>query len=211
MRCYPVIIAVVSMKGGVGKSTIAVHAYEYARRQGKSAWLVDMDPQASSSHWLDSNDPDSNCYHLPDTVEATKAALARNEDHDWVIIDGGGGLANATKAGMLIADHILIPTQASLIDYTATLEVLRLANQVRVERGREAGSVRVIPSMIQAGQLMTNKLMDELESLEVNIGPPIHRRSAFAKAAGDGNFVWSQKDGNAAAAEIELLMQSIED
>jgi len=204
------ILAVVSMKGGVGKSTLAVHAYEYARRQGKSAWLVDMDPQASSSQWLDSNDPDSNCYHLPDTVEATKAALARNEDHDWVVIDGGGGLANATKAGMLIADHIIIPTKASLIDYTATLEVLRLANQVRTERGKGAGSVTVVPSMIQAGQLMTNKLMDELEKLGVTIGTPIHNRAAFAKAAGDGNFVWDQTDGNA-MAEIELLMQSIED
>lgn len=204
------IIAFVSMKGGVGKSTLAVHAYAYAKRQGKKAWLVDMDPQASSSQWLDNNDPDSNCYHLPDTVDATQAALERNKDNDWVVIDGGGGLANATKAGMLIADHTLIPTQASIIDYTATLEVLRLANRVRVERGREAGSVTVIPSMIQPGQLMTNKLMDELESLDVNIGPPIHRRSAFAKAAGDGKFIWDQSDGSA-IAEIELLMQSIQD
>jgi chromosome partitioning protein len=204
------IVAFVSMKGGVGKSTLAVHAYEYARRNGMSAWLVDMDPQASSSQWLDANDPDSNCYHLTDTVEATKAAQARNADHDWVIIDGGGGLANATKAGMLIADHILIPTKASLIDYTATLEVLRLANQVRAERGREAGSVTVVPSMIMAGQLMTNKLMDELDKLGITIGTPIHHRAAFTKAAGDGNFVWDQHDSNA-TAEIELLMQSIQD
>jgi len=205
-----VIIAFVSMKGGVGKSTLAVHAYEYARRNGMSAWLVDMDPQASSSQWLDANDPDANCYHLPNTVDATQAALERNKDNDWVIIDGGGGLANATKAGMLMADHILIPTKASRIDYTATLEVLRLANQVRVERGRDAGSVTVVPSMIMAGQLMTSNLMEELEELGIPTSSPIHQRTAFARAASDGNFVWDQKDANA-VAEIELLMQGIQD
>jgi chromosome partitioning protein len=204
------IIAFVSMKGGVGKSTLAVHAYEYARRNGMSAWLVDMDPQASSSQWLDANDADANCYHLPNTVDATQAALERNKDNDWVIIDGGGGLANATKAGMLIADHVLIPTKASRIDYTATLEVLRLANQVRVERGREAGSVSVVPSMIMAGQLMTSKLLEELEELGISVTTPIHQRAAFAKAAGDTNFVWDQHDSNA-TAEIELLMQSIQE
>jgi cellulose biosynthesis protein BcsQ len=73
------------MKGGVGKSTLAVHAYEYARRQRQSAWLVDMDPQGSSSAWLDGNDPKANCYHLVDPKQALAATreYCRNILRKW--------------------------------------------------------------------------------------------------------------------------------
>jgi len=207
---YAVIIAFVSMKGGVGKSTLAVHAYAYAKREGKSAWLVDMDPQRSSSEWLDGNDSNAKCYHLTKTEDAAAAVRERSKDTDWVIIDGGGGLIDPTRVGLLLADVVVIPTKASRIDYSATMEVLRLANQARVERGKNAARVMVVPSMVMAGQLVTNQLIDELEQLSVTIGPAIHHRSAFAKAAGDMNFVWAQKDAHA-IAEIELLMQSIEE
>ena len=33
-KLLPVIIAFISLKGGVGKSTLAVHAYGYAQREG---------------------------------------------------------------------------------------------------------------------------------------------------------------------------------
>ena len=202
------VIAFISMKGGVGKTTLAVHAYGYAKREGLNAWLVDMDSQGSSSAWLDGNDKDAQCYHLPDSKDAAEAITARRADSDIVILDGGAGLVDATKTGLLVADLAVIPTRASRIDYNATMEVLRVANQVRVERGRGAANILVVPSMINAGQLTTNQLLDELEELGVSVGQPIHQRSAYAKAAGDMNFVWDQKDNNA-TAEVEMLMQSL--
>ena len=88
------------------------------------------------------------------------------------------------------------------------MEVLRLANQTKVARGKNAARVMVVLSMIQAGQLVTNQLLDELDELEVPIGQPIHQRAAFTKSAGDLNYVWNQKDSNA-TAEVEMLMQSV--
>ena len=201
------IIAFISLKGGVGKSTLAVHAYGYAAREGKNAWLVDMDVQGSASQWLDDIDSNANCYHLPDAVEAEKAVKARSMDSDIVVLDGGGGLIEPTKVGLMLADLVVIPVKASRLDYTATMEVLRLANQAKVARGKNAARIIVVPSMIQAGQLVTNQLLDELEDLSVPVGPAIHQRSAFAKCAGE-NYVWNQKDSNA-IAEVEMLMQSL--
>ena len=196
------------MKGGVGKTTLAVHAYGYAKREGLNVWLVDMDAQGSSSAWLDGNDSDAQCYHLPNTKEASEAIAARRADSDLVIVDGGAGLADATKIGLMYADIAVIPTRASRIDYNATMEVLRLANNARVERKKKAAKILVVPSMVGAGHLTTNQLLDSLEELEVPIGQPIHQRSAYAKAAGDMNFVWDHKDNNA-TAEVEMLMQSL--
>ncbi|MFZ9079720.1 MAG: ParA family protein [Alphaproteobacteria bacterium] len=201
------IIAFISLKGGVGKSTLAVHAYGYAKREGMSVWLVDTDIQGSASQWLDAIDPEANCYHLTDASDAEKAVKARNADSDIVIIDGGAGLVEPTKVGLMLADVVVIPTKASRLDYTATMEVLRLANQAKVARGKKAAQVIVVPSMIQAGQLVTSQLLDELDELSVPVGPAIHQRASFAKCAGE-NYVWNQKDNNA-TAEVEMLMQSI--
>ena len=156
------VVAFISMKGGVGKTTLAVHAYGYAKREGLNVWLVDMDAQGSSSAWLDGNESDAQCYHLTDHQEAKEAIAARRADSDLVIVDGGAGLMDATKAGLVVADIAVIPTRASRIDYTATMEVLRVANQVRVERGRQSAKILLVPSMVIAVQLTTNQHLVDL-------------------------------------------------
>jgi chromosome partitioning protein len=45
-------IALLTEKGGSGKSTIAVHLAVCAMRQGKTAAVIDLDPQGSAAHWV---------------------------------------------------------------------------------------------------------------------------------------------------------------
>jgi chromosome partitioning protein len=46
------IIATTNSKGGVGKSTIAVHLAVYLQQMGKQVLVIDCDMQRSCSHWL---------------------------------------------------------------------------------------------------------------------------------------------------------------
>ena len=49
------IIAIINSKGGVGKSTLAVHLAAWLHEQGHSVTLADCDTQQSSSEWLHGN------------------------------------------------------------------------------------------------------------------------------------------------------------
>ena len=46
-------IAIISQKGGAGKTTVAIHLAVAAERAGLNAALFDLDPQASAASWAD--------------------------------------------------------------------------------------------------------------------------------------------------------------
>ena len=44
-------VAIVSQKGGAGKTTLAIHLAAAATAAGRSTLVLDADPQATASHW----------------------------------------------------------------------------------------------------------------------------------------------------------------
>jgi cellulose biosynthesis protein BcsQ len=68
-----VIIGFCNEKGGVSKTTLAVHAATWLARQGRRVALVDLDTQAGVSHFLGIDPAD-------DVAELLRAALFLRED-----------------------------------------------------------------------------------------------------------------------------------
>ena len=58
------VIAIVNQKGGVGKTTLAIHLATAFTAAGRNTLLLDIDPQASAAEWKDARaaeKPPGNC------------------------------------------------------------------------------------------------------------------------------------------------------
>jgi chromosome partitioning protein len=125
------IIAILSQKGGAGKTTIAVNLAVAAELAGKRSVIVDLDPQASSTSWGDSRRTEApavvsaQASRLPNVLEA-----ASNGGAELAIIDTAPHSESVSLAAARLADFILIPCRPAILDLRAinhTIELVRLA------------------------------------------------------------------------------------
>ena len=81
----PMIIVVANSKGGVGKSTIAVHLAAWLSEQGHSVTLADCDTQHSSSQWIHEAVPDLKTVQLADPNEILDRLPTLGQQAEYVV------------------------------------------------------------------------------------------------------------------------------
>ncbi|MCZ4288444.1 ParA family partition ATPase [Hoeflea alexandrii] len=206
------IVALLNQKGGVGKTTLALHlAGEWARR-GDRVTLVDADPQGSSLDWSEQRAREG----LPrlfgtiglarDTLHREAPELARNADH--IVIDGPPRVAGLMRSALLAADVILIPVQPSPFDGWASAEILRLIEEARIFRPQLV--VRFVLNRCAARTIIARETSEALADQD----PPVLRatigqRVVFASAAQLGRLAFEIDCDSLAAGEITALATEI--
>lgn len=136
-------VTIAGRKGGVGKTTTAVHLAVGLSRIGRTL-LVDADPQGSALAWSEqagSLSPDGQglvVIGLPTRdVHVRVADLV--PDFAAVVIDTppGSGDVPITRSGLLAADVVLVPLSPTLLDSdTLAATVALLAETEPVDRER---------------------------------------------------------------------------
>lgn len=124
-------LAILSRKGGTGKTTLATHIAVAAEQAGHTTALIDLDPQSSASKWRDNRE-----HETPAVVsthsERLKHILELAEDNGatLAVLDTAPHTEIAALDAARAADMVLVPCKPSLIDLQAigsTLDVVRLA------------------------------------------------------------------------------------
>lgn len=108
------LISLASLKGGVGKTTSAIHlAGQLARRQPGAVAIVDRDRTRSATSW-------SRSGHLPFFVGTQDAVFKRADEFKTLVIDSRGGLENEELQEMAEAsDFLLLPTNVEYMSLDA--------------------------------------------------------------------------------------------
>jgi len=207
------IVAFLNQKGGVGKTTLALHlAGEWARR-GKRVTVIDADPQGSALDWSEQRAreglerPFGVIGLARDTLHREAPELARSCDH--VVIDGPPRIAGLMRSALLAADLVLIPAQPSPFDGWASAEMLKLIAEARIFRPELAA--RFVLNRCSARTILAR---DTAEALARHDPPmlaaTIGQRIAFADAARTGRLVADIDDDSSAVREIVALAAEVE-
>jgi chromosome partitioning protein len=204
------IIVVANSKGGVGKSTLAVHLAAWLHEQGHSVILADCDTQHSSSEWAREAAAEVRAVQLsnPDAILDQLPQLS--QEADFVVADGPGSNTETSRALLLRADMALVPCKASMLEVRALAQataVLRQAQDIRNGQPRAL----IVLSMVGKTYRLTQDMKDAAAALELPMAKNgLTLRQIYADAPGQGAVVWHLgARGREAAQEVEALFREV--
>ncbi len=204
------ILALANSKGGVGKSTIAVHLAAWLLEKGKNLVFVDSDVQASSSEWLREAAPEIKTIRLLTSADVLDQLPKLSVEYDFVVADGPAGLSEVTRSILCLADVAIFPCGPSVLDLKAVIQALEVNKQIQGVRKGLPREV-VVPNKLQTQYRLSKELVQTVKNMGMPIGEGLCLRQAYADAAGQGTLVWKMNTQSAhqAAAELQLLFQQL--
>lgn len=203
------ILAFLNQKGGVGKTTLAVHVAAALAQSGARVLLIDADPQGSALDWAACRvaDPLFPVIGFP-KPKLHKEVPAHVPHYDYILIDGPPRVNELARSAIMAADWVVIPVQPSPYDVWAAKDIVDLIHEATTYR-ENIKSVFVINRRIvntAIGRDVAEALAGyDIPVLKTHIG----QRVAFAESAANGSTVLEDDPGSLASKEILALTEEL--
>lgn len=196
------VITVAQQKGGVGKSTMAVHLATAFAAQGKSVMLFDTDPQGTVSHWHAQRKKQDIGLMATSGWRLTRDLAMAKEANDVIIIDTPPHAEMDIKVSTRAADMVLVPLQPSPADLWAVKETMNTV-------ASESSQAMVVLNRVIARANITKDIKDKLMMMDIPVAKSeIGSRVMFAAAMEQGMTVL---DGfkNPSMDEVNNLVKEV--
>ncbi|MCT2400844.1 ParA family protein [Novosphingobium mangrovi (ex Huang et al. 2023)] len=196
-------VAIVSQKGGSGKTTLALHLATCAAYGDMQTCVIDLDPQATAAAWGDWRGD-----FLPKIVTCPPVRLhstiqkTQREGTGLVVIDTPPHGDTAAREAVRAADLVLIPTRARAFDLhalEATAELVSYAGKPAfvLLNGVPPRATRIVA---ETGAFA--------EGLGLKLSPvTFGERAAFHRSSRAGEVASEVDPQGKAAAEVDALWQ----
>jgi len=204
------LVAFLNLKGGVGKSTLAVHFASWLTMKGKRVAVIDADTQHSASLWLQEAEPSVRVFPLHDPNEIVDQAPRLAKQFDVVIADAPPQMAELSRVILLRADMAIVLCGPGALDLIASNTAVRVIRQAQDIRGALPKAL-FVPNKIQVNTLLSADLLATAADIGIPmVQTPVRFRQVYADAPGQGSTVFKMGPrAKAAADELTALFEEV--
>ena len=208
------LIALISQKGGSGKTTVAMQLAAGLVLAGHRVALADLDPQESASRWAESAPPETPFPAQLVRLQGKAKDMAKTlkpvaNGVDVVVMDCPPSIEPPpTLSALERCDLALVPVVPSPTDLWATRGIERLI----LDRQRKRPALRgaLLPNRVMRTSL-AGDVLDVLQDFELPVlDAALSQRSAYALSAVRGTSVFGLgRAATAAQEEVEQVVAAV--
>ncbi|UCA62260.1 ParA family protein (plasmid) [Chryseobacterium rhizoplanae] len=186
------IILTTHQKGGVGKSTLSFNLAVNLKENAKVC-IIDLDAQGS-------------LYQVRDLSEVPifseeKLKEIQSSDFDFVFIDTPPYLSNKLTELCDLADVIIIPTKAGVLDLLAIKSTIDI-----IEHSGNENKALIVFNMVKPNTTLTEEIKDQLSDYNVKVSKNmISDLVAFSRSV----LINGVEDNNKAQKQIDALTKEV--
>lgn len=231
-------LVIANQKGGVGKTTLAIHIAFEAMAQQQRVLFIDCDPQGNSTHVLsDYAEQVFNCHDLFDgevelqsaqmvlaagnhfLADVTEAGISKFAENvikssdffDLCIIDTPPSLGTLQVSSLLVADYVISPFELNTFSINGISNMIQTLENIK-KMNQKLKFLGMLPSRVNAYNQEQKALLATLNNEYSNFmfAGEVPERQAIGMTSSLKKAVWDIKENSSARTVGKALKATVQ-